>query len=52
MFEPYYTTKAARGSGLGLAIVSRLVHTHGALLHIKTRVGEGTTMTLYLPQQD
>jgi two-component system sensor histidine kinase/response regulator len=52
MFEPYYTTKAARGSGLGLAIVSRLIHTHGALLHLKTRVGEGTTITLYLPQQD
>jgi two-component system, sensor histidine kinase and response regulator len=52
MFEAYYTTKAARGSGLGLAIVSRLVHTHGALLHLKTRVGEGTTVTLYLPQQD
>jgi len=52
MFEPYYTTKASRGSGLGLAIVSRLIHTHGALLHIKTRVGEGTTVTLYLPQQD
>ena len=52
MFEPYYTTKASRGSGLGLAIVSRLIHTHGALLHIKTSVGEGTTVTLYLPQQD
>ena len=52
MFEPYFTTKAKHGTGLGLAIVSRLVHTHGALLHLKTRVGEGTTVTLYLPRQD
>jgi signal transduction histidine kinase len=52
MFEAYYTTKAARGSGLGLAIVSRLIHTHGALLHLKTRLGEGTTTTLYLPLKE
>jgi signal transduction histidine kinase len=52
MFEPYFTTKAERGTGLGLAIVSRLVQTHGALLHLKTRVGEGTTATLYLPRMD
>lgn len=52
MFEPYFTTKAERGTGLGLAIVSRLVQTHNALLHLKTRVGEGTTITLYLPQQE
>ncbi len=52
MFEPYYTTKAAHGTGLGLAIVSRLIHTHGALLHLKTRLGEGSTVTLYLPRQD
>jgi len=52
MFEPYFTTKAERGTGLGLAIVSRLVQTHNALLHLKTRLGEGTTITLYLPQQE
>jgi len=52
MFEPYFTTKTGHGTGLGLAIVSRLVQTHGALLHLKTRLGEGTTITLYLPRQD
>jgi signal transduction histidine kinase len=52
MFEPYFTTKSERGTGLGLAIVSRLVHTHGVLLHLRTHVGEGTTVTLYIPQQD
>ncbi|MDF3056830.1 MAG: hypothetical protein K0R17_1045 [Rariglobus sp.] len=52
MFEPYFTTKAERGTGLGLAIVARLVQTHGALLHLKTRLSEGTTVTLYLPRQD
>jgi two-component system, sensor histidine kinase and response regulator len=52
MFEPYFTTKDTRGTGLGLAIVSRLVQTHNALLHLKTRRGEGTTVTLFLPLQD
>lgn len=52
MFEPYFTTKAQNGTGLGLAIVSRLIQTHRALLHLKTRVGEGTTVTVYFPRQD
>ncbi len=52
MFEPYFTTKSERGTGLGLAIVSRLVHTHGALLHLTTHLGEGTTVTLYIPRQE
>lgn len=52
MFEPYFTTKSGHGTGLGLAIVSRLVHTHGALLHLRTHLGEGTTVTLYIPHQD
>ncbi|MET0262116.1 MAG: response regulator [Rariglobus sp.] len=52
MFEPYYTTKAQRGTGLGLAIVSRLVQTHCGLLQVKTRLGEGTTVTVYFPRQD
>ena len=52
IFDAYFTTKAHQGTGLGLAIVARLVQTHGALLHVKTRIKEGTTVTLYLPRQD
>jgi signal transduction histidine kinase len=52
IFEPYFTTKSRTGTGLGLAIVARLIQSHGALLHLKTRANEGTTVTLYLPRQD
>lgn len=52
MFEPYFTTKSQHGTGLGLAIVSRLVQTHGGFLHLKTKLGEGTTITLCLPCQE
>lgn len=49
VFEPYYTTKAQTGTGLGLAIVSRLVKAHHGLVHLKTKAGEGTRFTIYLP---
>ena len=53
IFEPYFTTKGSRnGTGLGLNIVQRLIkEAHGAL-HVHTRVGEGTTFTVYLPAVD
>jgi two-component system sensor histidine kinase/response regulator len=47
IFEPYFTTKADKGTGLGLAIVSRLVKDNRGLLHVKTKVGDGTRMTVY-----
>ena len=49
IFEPFFTTKAANeGTGLGLSIVARLVkQAHGAI-HLKTKVGEGTTFTVFL----
>jgi len=50
IFQPYFTTKSARqGTGLGLSIVQRLVKAANGALHIKTRVGQGTTFTVYLP---
>lgn len=52
MFEPYFSTKSERGTGLGLSIVARLVQNHGVLLHVKTRLNEGTTVTLYLPRRE
>jgi two-component system sensor histidine kinase/response regulator len=52
IFEPYFTTKADKGTGLGLAIVSRLVQDHRGLLHARTRLGEGTRMTVYFPAKE
>ncbi len=51
IFEPYFTTKRdSQGTGLGLAIVSRLIKRNRGAIHLKTRVNEGTTFTLYLPE--
>jgi signal transduction histidine kinase len=50
IFEAGYTTKSERkGTGLGLAIVQRFVHECHGGLHVQTRVGYGTTFTVYLP---
>jgi signal transduction histidine kinase len=50
IFEPYFTTKSERqGTGLGLSIVQRLIKEAKGALHVRTRAGEGTTFTVYLP---
>jgi signal transduction histidine kinase len=50
IFQPYFTTKSARqGTGLGLNIVQRLIKEAKGALRVQTRVGEGTTFTVYLP---
>ena len=48
VFEPYYSTKET-GTGLGLAIVKKAVDDHHGTISIKSKVGEGTTVTITLP---
>lgn len=49
IFDPYFTTKAQTGTGLGLAIVARLIQNNHGFIHLKTRLDQGTTVTLYFP---
>lgn len=50
-FEPFFTTKdVGKGSGLGLAQVHGFATQSGGAARIKSRVGEGTSMELYLPR--
>jgi signal transduction histidine kinase len=52
IFETYFTTKGeSQGSGLGLSIVQRLVRENKGALHLRSRVGQGTTFTVFLPVQ-
>lgn len=52
LFEVYHranNVRAVAGTGLGLAIVKRAVERHNGSIEVESKVGSGTTFTVYLP---
>ena len=54
VFERFYVADKSRskklgGTGLGLAIVKHIAQAHDGAVSVKSRVGEGTTVTVNLP---
>jgi signal transduction histidine kinase len=54
IFEPFWQNEAYRrqtkeGIGLGLAITQRLIQAHDGTIEVRSREGEGTTVTIHLP---
>ena len=50
VFEPFFTTKAlGKGTGLGLSISYSLVERHGGHCEVASKVGQGTTFRIMLP---
>ena len=45
-------SRAVGGTGLGLAIVKHIVGRHRGRLDIRSVVGEGTTVTVWLPREE
>jgi len=58
MFEPFFTTKkvspeqeASLNSGLGVSVVYEIVESHHGTIDVKSELGKGTTITIFLPQE-
>ena len=50
IFDPFFTTKeVGKGTGLGLSQVYGFAHQAGGTVTAESKVGQGTTVTLYLP---
>jgi signal transduction histidine kinase/CheY-like chemotaxis protein len=53
VFEPFFTTKeVGRGSGLGLPMVQGFAAQSKGAVRISSRLGEGTTVELWLPRAE
>ncbi|MFQ5603227.1 MAG: ATP-binding protein [bacterium] len=50
IFDFYYSTKKS-GTGVGLAIVQQIVEEHHGIIHVESKIDQGTQFTIHLPRE-
>ena len=52
LFEPFFSTKdVGKGTGLGLSIAYGILRDHGGWIAVKSKLGQGSCFSVYLPQE-
>ncbi len=49
VFEPFFSTKDGTGTGLGLWVIKEIVEGHKGCVHLRSRIGKGTVVTVCWP---
>ena len=53
LFDPFFTTKEiGQGTGLGLSVSYGIVDRHGGTIWVQSKVGRGSTFTIWLPMEE
>jgi len=49
IFDPFYTTKGENGTGLGMAVIKEIIDKHHGQIHVESKEGKGTRISVMLP---